>query len=284
MGFIHDLRKIVSRVPKSRQTLMFSATMPKAIRELAQEWLRRPYEVKVAPIASTPDLVTQSVVFVEKQHKVKMLTGLLQGAEQTKTLVFSRTKRGADKIARFLQREGIRAVAIHGDKSQSNRRAAMRQFDSNRPPVLVATDLAARGLDFTDVTQVINYDLPDVPEIYVHRIGRTARAGATGQALSFCSRDERPQLRTIERLTGHAVTVVDAIAMPKATSTNESSNEDTRTVRGPDKAVSPNAPTDKPRPRYRSRGQSRTGSSSGGGNTSGHRKPSSRGNGKRRAR
>lgn len=207
MGFIHDLRKIVKQVPSGRQTLMFSATMPQAIRDLAAQWLKRPFELQVAPVASTPELVSQAVYFVERNHKPATLTQFLRGTQRSKTLVFSRTKRGADKIARGLQRDGIRAVAIHGNKSQSKRKAVMLEFNSKRPPVLVATDLAARGLDFSDVSHVINYDMPDVPETYVHRIGRTARAGASGQAVSFCGSDERRQLRMIEKLTGLAVSV-----------------------------------------------------------------------------
>ncbi|MDA0840616.1 MAG: DEAD/DEAH box helicase [Planctomycetota bacterium] len=207
MGFIHDLRKIVAQVPNRRQTLMFSATMPKEIRRLASEWLREPLEVKVAPIASTPALVSQSVYFIERNHKAAALTQFLEETGSSKTLVFSRTKRGADRIARYLQRDGIRAISIHGDKSQGKRKSVITEFGSDNPPVLVATDLAARGLDFTDVAHVINYDLPDTPEIYVHRIGRTARAGATGQAVSFCCRDERQQLRSIEKLTGIGVLV-----------------------------------------------------------------------------
>lgn len=208
MGFIHDLRKIVAECPKQRQTLMFSATMPTAIRVLTREWLRNPFQLEVAPVASTPDRVAQSVYLVERQHKAATLTRLLNEADRKKTLVFSRTKRGADKIARCLERDGIRAVAIHGNKSQSKRDAVIRQFKSDRPPVLVATDLAARGLDFSDVSHVINYDMPECPETYVHRIGRTARAGASGQAVSFCGSDERQRLRMIEKLIGQTVSVV----------------------------------------------------------------------------
>ena len=207
MGFIHDLRKIVARVPERRQTLMFSATMPKEIRELAKQWLHRPFEVKVTPVASTPELVSQAVYFVEKKQKPMTLRRFLNATACTRTLVFSRTKYGADKIARSLERRGIHAISIHGNKSQARRQAAIREFNSSQPPVLVATDLASRGLDFSGVSHVINYDLPEVPEIYVHRIGRTARAGATGQAISFCSPDEQRSLRMIERLTGQAVPV-----------------------------------------------------------------------------
>jgi ATP-dependent RNA helicase RhlE len=207
MGFIHDLRKIVGHVPGRRQTLMFSATMPPAIRKLAAQWLRRPFEVQVAAIAATPELVSQAVYFVEPRQKAATLTQFLKETRRSKTLVFSRTKRGADKIARGLQRDGIRAVAIHGNKSQNRRQAVMLEFNSKQPPVLVATDLAARGLDFSQVSHVINYDLPDVPETYVHRIGRTARAGTAGQAVSFCGSEERQLLRMIEKLTGQSVPV-----------------------------------------------------------------------------
>ncbi|MCA9141691.1 MAG: DEAD/DEAH box helicase [Planctomycetaceae bacterium] len=228
MGFIHDLRKIVSKVPSERQTLMFSATMPPPIRKLAEQWLKRPFEVRVAAVASTPELVDQAVYFVQRPDKAASLTRFLNATARSRTLVFSRTKRGADRIARILQRDGIRAISIHGDKSQSRRTAAIREFGSDRPPVLVATDLAARGLDFSDVSHVINYDLPDTPETYVHRIGRTARAGASGKAISFCDADERKQLRMIEKLTGQAVPVkklpggtTAQKAQPAATVTDE---------------------------------------------------------------
>ncbi|MCH2124475.1 MAG: DEAD/DEAH box helicase [Pirellulaceae bacterium] len=207
MGFIHDLRKIVAHIPDQRQTLMFSATMPKEIRDLAKQWLRRPCEVQSTPIASTPERVSQVVYFIERNRKTATLGQLLSQTQRSKTIVFSRTRRGADKVAKFLQRDGIRAVAIHGDKSQSRRRAVMLEFNSSRPPVLIATDLAARGIDFSDVSHVINFDLPETPETYVHRIGRTARAGSSGHAISFCSHDEKPRLRRIEKLTGHALTV-----------------------------------------------------------------------------
>ena len=206
MGFIHDLRRIVAKVPRRRQTLMFSATMPDEIRRLAAEWLREPAHVKVAPTAA-PVEIEQSVYFVEPRQKPRLLAHLLQTAPTTRTLVFARTKHGADKIVRHLVRDGIRAVAIHGNKSQSVRQRVLEQFKSHRPPVLVATDVAARGLDIDSVSHVINYDLPEVPEMYVHRIGRTGRAGAAGIALSFCGREERPHLRLIERLTRRTLAV-----------------------------------------------------------------------------
>ena len=202
MGFIHDLTRIVNLVENRKQTLMFSATMPPEIRKLADQWLTNPVEVNVAPVASTPQRVSQAVFFVESRHKGETLTKFLRNTNRSRTLVFSRTKRGADRIAKSLEQNGIRAEAIHGNKSQARRQAVIRLFNSKRPPVLVATDVAARGLDFPDVSHVINYDLPEVPETYVHRIGRTARAGAEGQAVSFCSREERKLLRMIERLTG----------------------------------------------------------------------------------
>jgi ATP-dependent RNA helicase RhlE len=186
---------------------MFSATMPEEIRELAKQWLRRPHEVKVTPVASTPERVSQSVCFVERQQKPVTLKRFLHETRPSRTLVFARTKRGADKVARGLERNGIRAIAIHGNKSQSRRQAAIREFNSERPPVLVATDLASRGLDFSDVSHVINYDMPDTPEAYVHRIGRTARAGASGRAVSFCERADRQCLRMIEKLTKQTVSV-----------------------------------------------------------------------------
>ena len=239
MGFIHDLRKIVARVPEHRQTLMFSATMPEQIRELAKQWLRRPFEVKVTPVASTPERVSQTVCFVDRQQKPAILTQFLQETRRSRTLVFARTKRGADKIARGLRRDGIRAVSIHGDKSQSKRRAAMREFNSEQPPVLVATDLAARGLDFLDVSHVINYDMPDVPETYVHRIGRTARAGAPGRAVSFCERDERQCLRMIEQLTGQAVSVEQLPGTDESTSLVAAPDKTQRTNGGMQKATTP---------------------------------------------
>ena len=201
MGFIHDLKRIVSKVPKNRQTLLFSATMPPPIRELAQQWLRNPVSVQVAPEGATLDRVQQSIYFVSRQQKPAMLARYLKEQEGKRTLVFSKTKHGADKLVKLLIRAGIRAEAIHGNKSQAQRQRALAEFKSSRPPVLVATDIAARGLDIDSVSHVVNYDLPMTPEIYVHRIGRTARAGADGIAVTFCDHEERSMLREIERLT-----------------------------------------------------------------------------------
>jgi ATP-dependent RNA helicase RhlE len=207
MGFIVPLRKIVASVPKERQTLMFSATMPPEIRKLASEWLRDPAHVQVAPVATPAELVEQTVYHVEKRHKISLLTHYLQNTATARTLVFSRTKHGADKIVRQLSQSGIRAAALHGNKSQSVRQRTLDSFKSQKPPVLIATDIAARGLDVDAISHVINFDLPDVAEVYVHRIGRTGRAGATGVATTFCSRDERDLLRQIERLTRQTLNI-----------------------------------------------------------------------------
>ncbi|MDP7251551.1 MAG: DEAD/DEAH box helicase [Planctomycetota bacterium] len=284
MGFIHDLRKIVAQVPNRRQTLMFSATMPKEIRRLASEWLKKPFEVQVAPVASTPDLVSQSVYFVERNNKAASLTRFLEGNDTSKTLVFSRTKRGADRIARYLQRDGISAVSIHGDKSQGRRKAVILEFGSEDPPVLVATDLAARGLDFSDVSHVINYDLPDTPEVYVHRIGRTARAGASGQAVSFCSKDERPQLRSIEKLTAQVVTVEK---LPAMTDEQRSRAAAAKLRQRDTKKASHRkaARGAKPRPpRHRAQGSSRPPRSASSGSTFGSRRRKSNASRSRRGR
>jgi ATP-dependent RNA helicase RhlE len=236
MGFIVPLRRIVASVPTSRQTLMFSATMPGEIRKLAAEWLREPVYVEVAPVATPAELVEQSVFFVEQRHKPHLLTHFLQSNAFTRTLVFARTKHGADKIVKHLDRSGIRAAAIHSNKSQSVRQRTLAAFKSNRPPVLVATDIAARGLDVDGISHVINYELPDVAEVYVHRIGRTGRAGATGIATSFCSREERDQLRQIERLTRRTLAVEQTQPeYPKVNSAphNEQSNHNSRDSSAP---------------------------------------------------
>jgi ATP-dependent RNA helicase RhlE len=207
LGFIHALKRIVSLVPAKRQTLFFSATMPKAIKELADRYLTNPAEVAVTPVAKTADRVDQKVILVNQPEKTALLTIFLQTEETERTLVFSRTKHGADKIVRMLGAAGITANAIHGNKSQAQREKAIREFRSGEVPVLVATDIAARGIDIPGVSHVINYDLPEVPEQYVHRIGRTARAGAEGKAVAFCSHDERGLLRDIERLTRQKIDV-----------------------------------------------------------------------------
>jgi len=207
LGFIHALKRIVALVPPKRQTLFFSATMPKAIKELADRYLTNPAEVSVTPTATTVDRIDQSVTMVNQTEKTALLTIFLRTHPMERTLVFSRTKHGADKIVRQLEAAGIPAGAIHGNKSQPQRERALAAFKSGDMPVLVATDIAARGIDIPAVSHVVNYDLPDVPEQYVHRIGRTARAGADGIAIAFCAPDERGNLRDIERTTRQRIPV-----------------------------------------------------------------------------
>ncbi len=205
MGFIHDLKKIVARCPRERQTLLFSATMPESIRELARQWLRDPADVRVAPVSSTVEIIEQEVVFVPQKQKTAFLAKWLDNTARQRTLVFTRTKHGADKVVRQLEKVGIKAEAIHGNKSQNARVRALEKFKSKHPPVLVATDIAARGLDVDGVSHVINFDVPHEPETYVHRIGRTGRAGATGKALSLCDSAERSDLRAIEKLINRRI-------------------------------------------------------------------------------
>jgi len=201
LGFIHALKRIVALVPKQRQTLFFSATMPKAIKDLADRYLSNPAEVSVTPTATTVERVEQLVTFVNQAEKQALLSQILRDSAVERALVFGRTKHGSDKIVRTLEAAGIPANAIHGNKSQPQRERALAEFRSGDVKVLVATDIAARGIDIPGVSHVINFDLPNVAEQYVHRIGRTARAGAAGIAIAFCSDDERSDLRGIERLT-----------------------------------------------------------------------------------
>jgi ATP-dependent RNA helicase RhlE len=200
MGFIHDVRKIVGQLPRDRQTLFFSATLPVEVRDLADSMLRNPLEVRTTPRSTPAETVSQSVVFVPKREKKALLVRLLREEATGRVIVFARTKHGADKLHRDLEKAGIDAAAIHGNKSQSQRERALAAFKSPRPPVLVATDIAARGIDVDHVAHVVNYELPHEPETYVHRIGRTGRAGQTGAAVSFCDAEERPRLVAIERL------------------------------------------------------------------------------------
>jgi ATP-dependent RNA helicase RhlE len=209
MGFIHDVERVTRALPAKRQTLFFSATMPASIRALADRLLNDPVSVAVAPISAPAERVEQRLYLVDKANKRDLLLELLDDASITRSLVFSRTKHGANRIAQVLDRAGVKSAAIHGNKSQSARTRALESFRNGDLRVLVATDLAARGLDVDDVTHVINFDLPDVPETYVHRIGRTARASATGVALSFCDVDERENLADIERLIGRHIDRVD---------------------------------------------------------------------------
>ena len=200
LGFIVPIRKIVSTIPQKRQTLFFSATMPKEISTLAGQMLRDPVHVAVNPVATTAERVDQSVIFVDTARKRQVLAELLKNSKMTRTLVFTRTKHGADRVTQHLEAVGQPAAAIHGNKSQPQREKALAAFKEGRVKVLVATDIAARGIDVDGVTHVVNFDLPNVPEAYVHRIGRTARAGHAGVAISFCDGSERAFLRGIEKL------------------------------------------------------------------------------------
>ncbi len=200
MGFIHDIKKVVKMLPLQRQTLFFSATMPDEIAKLANTILNNPERVEVTPVSSTAEKITQQVYSVDKPDKPKLLTHLLKKDKMHTVLVFTRTKHGADRLVKTLQKQHISAAAIHGNKSQNARQAALQAFKANKLAVLVATDIAARGIDVEDLKYVINYDLPNIPETYVHRIGRTGRAGASGLAISFCDLEEREYLQDIVNL------------------------------------------------------------------------------------
>jgi ATP-dependent RNA helicase RhlE len=209
MGFIHDIRRIVAKCPAQRQTLFFSATMPPEIEELGRLMLRDPARVAVTPPASTVERITQRVVHIDKAGKANLLAGLLKSEPIDRAIVFTRTKHGADKVVRQLSQAGLAAEAIHGNKSQGQRERALAAFRNGKVKTLIATDIAARGIDVDGITHVFNYDLPNVAESYVHRIGRTARAGADGIAISFCDNEERAYLRDIERLIRMALPATD---------------------------------------------------------------------------
>lgn len=202
MGFIHDVKRLLPKLPPKKQTLFFSATMPDSIDRLAKSLLHNPARVEVTPASSVVEIISQSVYRVEKPQKKELLAQLLLGEAGHQVLVFSRTKHGADNIARYLSRRGIACESIHGDKSQNARQRALSNFKEGRSNVIIATDIAARGIDIKGLDLVLNFDLPDVPETYVHRIGRTGRAGCEGRAIAFCSSEEAPMLREIEKLTG----------------------------------------------------------------------------------
>jgi ATP-dependent RNA helicase RhlE len=205
MGFIHDIKKLATLLPKQRQTMLFSATMTPDIEKVSKMLSKNPVKVAVTPVSSVVDTIEQRLFMVEKPQKTDLLFSLLQQQQGKSVLIFSRTKHGADKIAKVLNKHQVPCEAIHGNKSQNARQNALNDFKSGRINVIVATDLAARGLDIQDLGVVINYDLPEVPETYVHRIGRTGRAGNSGLALSFCSEEEQGRLRDIQRLTGKKI-------------------------------------------------------------------------------
>ncbi|WP_101909347.1 DEAD/DEAH box helicase [Marasmitruncus massiliensis] len=214
MGFIHDVEKVITRVPSERQTLFFSATMPDSIMRLCNRILTDPVKVAVTPVSSTVDLIEQALYYVDKTNKRKLLLYLLKNPALVSVLVFTFTKHGADRVVRELEKGGVHAQAIHGNKSQNARQNALNAFKNGDIRVLVATDIAARGIDIDELSHVINYDLPNIPETYVHRIGRTGRAGLGGTAISFCCFDEKESLAEIEKLIGKKIPVVEDHPFP----------------------------------------------------------------------
>ncbi len=214
MGFIHDVKKIITALPKKRQSLFFSATMPPEIVSLAASILHHPERVDITPASTTAETVKQFIYFVDRGNKNNLLLHVLNTANIKTCLVFTRTKYGADKVARFLVKNGIKAEAIHGDKAQNARQRALTNFKAQTTRVLVATDIAARGIDVDSLEHVINYEVPNIPETYVHRIGRTGRAGASGTAYSFCDAEEKAYLRDIEKLIGKKVPVINENPFP----------------------------------------------------------------------
>ncbi|MEN3748259.1 DEAD/DEAH box helicase [Sphingomonas sp. HF-S3] len=267
LGFIHALRRIVRELPSKRQSLFFSATMPKTIRELASQFLRSdPVEVKVAPVATTAERVDQSVTFVTQQEKQSLLTIQLRTLDIDRALVFTRTKHGADRVVKLLAGNGIASNAIHGNKSQPQRERALGEFRAGKVKILVATDIAARGIDVSGVSHVFNFELPNVPEQYVHRIGRTARAGADGIAISYCADDERPYLKDIEKLTRQKVSVVPlpegfvneaakikSTRAPVAMGRDEQNGRNGRSMQGQRPGGGRGQPPRKPRPQFEAR-------------------------------
>ena len=214
MGFIHDIRRIMTHVPDVRQTLMFSATMPKAIRVLAKEFLKDPIIIENNTTSLTVDKINQSVYFVNTSDKSKLLLDILKSKNEPSTLIFTRTKHGANKLAEILQKNNLYSEVIHGNKSQNARVKALSNFKSGRSKFLIATDIAARGIDIVELSQVINYELPNLAESYVHRIGRTGRAGCCGTAISFCDKSEKKYLNDIERLIKQSIIVIKDHSYP----------------------------------------------------------------------
>ena len=219
MGFINDVKKIVAKIPKHRQTLLFSATMPQEIQQLASTILVNPEKVEVTPVSSTADTIEQSIYFVEKGNKKGLLHHVLQNPEIKNALVFTRTKHGADKVVKDLNKAGITAEAIHGNKSQNARQRALQNFKDGKIRTLIATDIAARGIDIDELSHVINFELPNIPESYVHRIGRTGRAGLSGKAIAFCDQEELPFLKDIQKLIGRQIPVEADNPYPMETAT-----------------------------------------------------------------
>jgi ATP-dependent RNA helicase RhlE len=237
MGFINDVKKIIKLTPNNRQTLLFSATMPIAIRELAELFLINPATVSVSPISSTIDTVDQRIYFVDKSDKRQLLYHIIRNEKLSNILVFSRTKHGADNIVKALKKQGLNAEAIHGDKSQNARQRALDNFKNKESDILVATDIAARGIDIEQLPYVINFDLPNIPETYVHRIGRTGRAGNGGVAISFCGKDEEGYWKDIIKLTKAKVTIISEHPYPWKNQ-SEPSNPEKNSNRSADRGKS----------------------------------------------
>jgi ATP-dependent RNA helicase RhlE len=216
MGFIHDVKRIIALLPAKRQNLLFSATMPESIAGLAAKILKNPVRVDISPDKPTVELIDQSIIFAEKDDKRRLLSAYISGQNVQRALVFTRTKHGADRLVKQLEHDGISSAAIHANKSQNNRIKTLEGFRSGDIRILVATDLAARGIDVDGITHVFNFELPNEPETYVHRIGRTARAGASGIAIAFCDSEEKGQLHDIERLIGRKIPLAFGPAIDEA--------------------------------------------------------------------
>lgn len=246
MGFIHDIRRLIKVMPEKRQTVFFSATIPLEISKLAGSILKNPVQVNVAPVSAPAEKVNQSIYFIEKTEKRSLLLQVLSDPTITRALIFTRTKRGADRVAKDLSKKGITAEAIHGDKSQGSRERALQGFKNNRIRILVATDIASRGIDVDKLSHVINFDLPEVAETYIHRIGRTARAGEEGTAISFCSPDELPYLKDIRKLIPKDIpAITHNFSTGTVTQAQAVTQSTTRVIRG-------NSPRQKPSIRRRS--------------------------------
>lgn len=254
MGFVHDVRKVIAKLPTKRQSLFFSATMPPAIVQLADSILTNPIKVEVTPVSSTAHTINQSVYFVDKTDKRALLQHVIEEEGIQRVLVFTRTKHGADRVAKDLVKAGISAEAIHGNKSQNARQKALANFKSQTTRVLVATDIAARGIDIDELTHVINYELPNIPESYVHRIGRTGRAGAKGIAIGFCDDEEKAFLKDIQKLIGRSIPVIEEHPYPL----RQNSLESPKAVSGKPTQSERNA-----RSRSSFRGRSTSGKASG---------------------
>lgn len=237
MGFIHDIRRILKFLPAKKQTMLFSATMPEGMRDIENKLLVNPVQVSVAPVSSTVDTIEQFIYFVDQEYKIELLTDFLKKHPQDPVLIFTRTKGGADRVVRKLSKKRIKAQAIHGGKSQSARQNALENFKIGEIFVLAATDIAARGIDINELNYVINYDLPEVPETYVHRIGRTGRAGHEGTAISFCNFQEQDLLKEIEKLIKKKITVLENKKYPMVDMTVKEKSQPKRMSARPEKLV-----------------------------------------------